>query len=260
MIIILKLFSTKYQKHWITFSLFLISIIYSFLCSPRTVKAQEGVYVPGTLESKNLTMKYQVYLPPQYSPEEKWPLILFLHGAKERGNDGIAQTQIGLGPVLQEFPERFPAIVVFPQATKNMWWTESMGLLLAKDILDRVIQTYPVDSQRIYLTGVSMGGWGAWELGERYSHLFAAIAPIAAAKKPDDLTNNLNKMPIYAFHGDSDWICEVEATRAMVEKIQRLGNPNIRYTELPGAGHNQSWEIAYRNPDFADWLFQQSLK
>jgi predicted peptidase len=225
---------------------------------------EEGEFIAKSLRTTNgLTIKYQVYLPSQYSSSEqqkRWPLILFLHGAGERGDDGIAQTQVGLGPVLREYPERFPAIVVFPQASGRIGWSAHRGLLHVMEVLEKVMQDYPVDTNRIYVTGLSMGGWGAWELAERFPNFFAAVVPIAAAKEPDEGTKNLSRIPIYAFHGTNDFICEVECTRAMVKEIQKLGNKTIQYVEFPDAGHKEAWEIAYRRPDFASWLFQQSLE
>jgi predicted peptidase len=121
--------------------------------------------------------RYQVYVPHSYDPASSWPVILFLHGAGERGADGLIQTEVGLGPAIRRFPERYPAIVVFPQAPKDSLW-QGASAQMAMAALEQTIREYSADVRRLYLTGLSMGGHGSWYLSYHHPDRFAAVAPI----------------------------------------------------------------------------------
>lgn len=216
---------------------------------------------------------YQVYVPRDYDPNVEWPVILFLHGAGERGADGVRQTAVGLGPALRLEPEHWPAIVVFPQAPPDSAWSGvPAGVAIAA--LDRTLAEYSTDHDRVYLTGNSMGGNGVWYIAYRYTNRFAAIAPVCAwvsgherfptaseAVPPEDgdpfdaLTERLADMPTWIFHGDADPAVPVEESRRAAASL-RARNPDVRYTELPGTGHN-AWDPAYGSAEFAAWLLAQ---
>jgi predicted peptidase len=235
--------------------------------SQKIQKMIQGTFLLVLPENDD-DIPYQIYLPPEFSQQEfkekRWPLILFLHGSGERGSDGIKPTQAGLGPLVKKYPSTFPAIIIFPQASEKMWWSLNSGLFKAYEVLQRVIQNYPVDEDRIYLSGISMGGYGSWELAETYPKLFAAIVPIAASKEPGLLTKNLNKIPIWAVHGQDDVICPVEATISMVEAIRSAGNEEVEltiycdYCSEFSLGHKEAWEMAYQNTELIEWLFSQN--
>lgn len=214
---------------------------------------------------------YQVYVPRDYTRDKPWPVILFLHGAGERGTDGLLQTEIGLGAALRRFPDRYPAIVVFPQAPPDSQWVGSSAEL-AMSTLAATLKEFNVDPDRVYLTGLSMGGHGCWNLAYLYSERFAALVPICgwvapSAKRPevilavadgppyDELARTLQSLPIWIFHGADDPVVPVEESRRMAEALQAIGAA-VTYSELPGVGHG-SWDAAYQSVELPIWLFQQ---
>ncbi len=213
--------------------------------------------------------RYQVYVPHSYDPASSWPVILFLHGAGERGADGLIQTEVGLGPAIRRFPERYPAIVVFPQAPKDSLW-QGASAQMAMAALEQTIREYSADVRRLYLTGLSMGGHGSWYLSYHHPDRFAAVAPICGwvagyeflqpvlpdVHKPHAaVAARLGTTPVWIFHGESDGVVPVAESRAMFEALHATGG-HVKYSELPGTGHN-SWDAAYASPSFASWLFEQ---
>jgi predicted peptidase len=127
---------------------------------------------------------YQVYVPPDYTESRRWPVILFLHGSGERGTDGLLQTQVGLGDALRRLPDRYPAIVVFPQAPLDVRWP-GKAAKIALESLARTEKQFRCDRERVYLTGISMGGNGAWYLAYRHPERFAAVVPVCGWFLPD---------------------------------------------------------------------------
>lgn len=232
-------------------------------------------FLDRTVEVQGTSFKYQVYVPAGYSAEREWPVILFLHGSGERGNDGLRQTMIALGASIRAKAERYPAIVVFPQVPPQSTWT-GLPADAAMAALDEVLGQYRTDANRVYLTGLSMGGQGTWYLAYRHAERFAAIAPVcgwvsprttmaaAQAVVPDAdgdhferLAARLKDKPLWIFHGENDSTVPVSESRNAFAALQRAG-ADVRYTELPGTGHN-AWDPAYNSDAFADWLFEQQL-
>lgn len=240
-----------------------------------SVGAQTGEprFVERTVAVAGRRFRYQVYLPAGYAERRRWPVILFLHGAGERGTDGRRQTTVGLGPALRAHPRRFPAIVVFPQAPPDSQWV-GLPAEAALAALDRTLAEFRGDPDRVYLTGISMGGHGAWYLAYRHPERFAALAPICGWVEerpefpgsvpvvPSDsgpvlpaLARRLAGMPIWIFHGEADSVVPVGASRGAAAAL-RAGSSAVRYTEYPGLGHNV-WDAAYGSDDFARWLLAQ---
>ncbi|MGH7452659.1 MAG: prolyl oligopeptidase family serine peptidase [bacterium] len=225
----------------------------------------------------NVTYSYQVYVPADFTPKKKWPVILFLHGAGERGDDGVEQTQVGLGPAIRQHPERFPCIMVFPQCRYNNVWFGDMETQALK-ALEQSLKEFNGDAQRVYLTGISMGGYGTWYLAARHPGKFAAIAPICGgvvppptfpfppavarqipAEKPyETIAQRIGKTPAWIFHGDADPTIPVSESRQMAAALQKLGG-NVKYTEYEGVNHN-SWDRAYTEPEFVSWLLSHRLE
>lgn len=199
--------------------------------------------------------RWVLYLPPDYDPDREWPLVLFLHGRGEEGTDGRLQTEVGLGPALRRHPERWPAIVVFPQkpADRDGWTAWEPRVLMA---LMAARHESRVDPDRITLTGVSMGGFGAWMIAPRHRDLFAAIAPVCGGGDPADAPD-LASLPTWAFHGTDDPVVPVEHTRRMVEAVRAAGG-QPRMTLYEGVRHD-SWERAYDEPELPAWLLEQRL-
>ncbi|NTW86967.1 MAG: prolyl oligopeptidase family serine peptidase [Holophagaceae bacterium] len=217
--------------------------------------------------------RYQLYLPAEYPTRTDWPVILYLHGAGERGADGLRPTQAGLGAAIRRAPKRFPAIVVFPQVPPGTQWTGAQADM-ALAALDRVLGEYRVNADRVYLTGLSMGGHGTWYLAYRHPERFAAAAPICgwtrdlashgfmepvvppeAGPALPALARRLARLPLWIFHGDQDTVVPVEGSRAAVEALKAV-SADVRYTEYPGLNHN-SWDATYASDAFVTWLFAQ---
>jgi len=210
---------------------------------------------------------YQIYVPPGYTSQQSWPVVMFLHGAGERGSDGIMQTRVGLGPAMLMYPERFPVIGIFPQLPNDTSWrpeTESIALTA----LDQTIKELSVDEDRVILTGLSMGGHGSLYLGTRHTDLFAAIAPVCPTvgdsvgypflggssyeESIATAASSLTDVPVWLFHGDEDQVFSAQISRDLSLALQEAGG-DVRYTEFQGVGHN-SWDPAYSMLDFAEWV------
>lgn len=206
-----------------------------------------------TLEDE--TFRYQVYVPHDYSPAGAWPLILFLHGAGERGEDGLLQTTVGIGPALRAHPERFPAIVVLPQVPLHAVWS-GRPAEAAVMALDSTQAEFNTDADRVYLTGISMGGNGAWSLAHRFPQRFAALLPVCGwTRLPDAELRGLRHVPTWIVHGEMDGVVHVRESRRVAEVLDAAG-ADVRYTELPGVTHN-AWDPAYHSAQIIDWLFAQ---
>ncbi len=207
----------------------------------RTVKTDQG------------DRKYTVYVPEGYDGSKAFPVILFLHGAGERGDDGITPAQVGLGPAILNRPGGIPAIVVFPQARRT-WSAGSPDSNAALKALDDVLGAYKTESNRVILTGLSMGGHGSWDLATARPDRFAAVVPICGPGEPE-AADRLKALPIWTFCGDADRDETVLNLRTMVETLRQEGAP-ARLTEYRGVGHN-SWDRAYNNPELIDWMLAQ---
>jgi predicted peptidase len=201
---------------------------------------------------------YRLFKPQSLEPP--LPVILFLHGAGESGRDGLRQTTVGIGPAINEDPARFPALVVFPQASRGYGWRD-FNLDAAIAALDDVVTAYEVDDDRVYVTGISMGGYGTWALALAQPHRFAALVPVcggldfAAGVTIPDAASRLAQLPQWVFHGAADEIIPVNESRAMVDALRTAG-ANVTYTEYEGVRHN-SWDRAYAEPDLMPWLLAQ---
>jgi predicted peptidase len=238
--------------------------------APQTGFLDRSVTVSG------LRFKYQVYVPANYSERTNWPVILFLHGAGERGNEGLKQTAVGLAPAVRMNPERYPAIIIMPQVPTDSTWTGASATA-AMTALDNTLQEFRTDRDRVYLTGLSMGGQGTWYLAYRYPDRFAAVVPICGWVSPtfamrradpvvprdsvthfEALARKLARVPIWIFHGEMDPAVPVEESRKAAAALKAAGG-NVQYTEFLGTGHN-SWDPAYGSAAFASWLFGQRRK
>lgn len=219
------------------------------------VTDQPGEMVTLATTAEDGEQPAALYVPANYDAAREWPLIVFLHGMGERGTDGVAQTEVGIGPAIVAHPERFPALVVMPQCSPDYVWTSPNGIAHVDDAIAQVREGYNVDDDRIYLTGLSMGGYGAFNYGALHPELFAAIVPICGGGNPERHAEALATIPMWVFHGGADTVVVPERSRQMVEAIQNAGG-SIQYTEYPGVGHN-SWDATYGDPDVIAWMLSQ---
>ena len=213
-------------------------------------------------QTRTLSANYLLFLPAGYDAHStnRWPLILFLHGAGERGSDVWLVAKHG-PPKIDMHRPNFPFIVVSPQCPENQVWSED--LLLA--LLDNIETNYPVDLHRVYLTGLSMGGFGTWDLGLSHPDRFAAIAPLCGggemirpylASQTGQATA-LKTLPVWAFHGAKDPTVPVEESQRMVGFLKKLGVKEVKLTIYPDAEHD-CWTRTYDKPDLFDWFLQHS--
>jgi predicted peptidase len=217
-------------------------------------------FLDQTVTVGDETYRYNVYVPPDYTPEKAWPMVLFLHGSGERGRDGLLQTEVGIGRAIRRQRERFPAIVVMPQCRENdAWWSGAMTQMVL-GCVNQTARAYRLDPERLYLTGLSLGGGGAWWLGAVLPERFAAIVPICAIGETrmgvqESLIPRLAQTPIWCFHGESDTRVPVKEAHEMVEGIKQAGG-EIKYTEFPGGNHF-IWDRVYDDPKVWEWVFAQ---
>ncbi|MGD9720504.1 MAG: prolyl oligopeptidase family serine peptidase [Pirellulales bacterium] len=220
--------------------------------SHNTVGAEPTGQQPARLEKQvPVALDYLLYLPADYEQKENWPLLVFLHGAGERGDDLELVKKHG-PPKLIEGGKQFPFIVVSPQCPTDQWWTTKPLELMA--LVDEVAAKHKVDSDRIYLTGLSMGGYGTWTLASYAPERFAAIAPVCGGGEPLT-TRRLAKMPTWVFHGAKDPVVPLARSEAMVDALKRV-NKDVQFTVYPDALHD-SWTETYDNPQLYEWLLAQ---
>ncbi len=207
--------------------------------------------------TRKVALDYLLFLPKDMAaqPDKRWPLLLFLHGAGERGSNVWLVAVHGPPKIVREKPD-FPFIVVSPQCPAGRRWVDEDVLAL----LDDVIAKYPVDKQRIYLTGLSMGGYGTWSLGLSHPERFAAIVPICGggdsikALLPDPTrAEALRSLPVWAFHGAKDSVVRLVESERMVDALRRFGCKEVELTVYPDAEHD-SWTATYANPKLYEWL------
>ncbi len=220
-----------------------------FAASPTFAAEPSAAPLQQEKHSAAAKMDYLLFLPQGYATsEQRWPLMLFLHGSGESGTN-LANLKKHGPPHIVESDPVFPFILVSPQSAKGGWNNAELSALL-----DDVIANYRVDTHRLYLTGLSMGGFGAWSLAAAHPERFAAIVPICGGGNPAN-ARKLATLPIWAFHGAKDPTVPVQRSRDMVAAVKAAGG-NIRYTEYPEAKHN-CWTKAYKNPELYQWLLEQ---
>jgi predicted peptidase len=224
----------------------------------------------------NDTLRYRILYPENYKKEKAYPLIVFLHGSGERGNDNEAQLFHGGDLFLKDsLRKQFPAIVIFPQCPNNNAWssfahakrdttaafnaTLNMGDLptpekLAKLLMDSLAENKIADKKRIYLGGLSLGGFGTYDLAIHYPDYFAAIFPICGQANLKLYTEKASKIPVWIFHGALDNVVDPQPDRNLIKALQTMGAKNAKYTEYPNANHN-SWDNAFAEPGLLPWLF-----
>lgn len=195
-----------------------------------------------------LKLDYLLYLPHDYDPQTARPLVIFLHGIGERGNDPELVTANGLPKLIRQ-GRQFDFIVASPQCPADKWWVGMDSYVVA--LIDEVAQSYSVDRERVYLTGLSMGGYGTWSAAAGCPERFAAIAPVCGGGRPI-WAGNLKDVPVWAFHGAKDKVVPLSESQQMVDAVNRHGG-SARLTVYPEAGHD-AWSQAYDDPELYTWL------
>lgn len=223
------------------------------------------------------TLRYRILYPENYGRKKPYPLVVFLHGAGERGNDNEHQLDLGASLFLRDSIRRkFPAIVIFPQCPPDSLWNKfppgppydttvefnhAMNTLalstperLVKLLIDSLAEYRIADKKRIYLGGLSLGGFGTYDLIIHYPGYFAAAFPICGQANVELYPKVASRVPVWIFHGAIDDVISPWPDRSLIKALQHIGAKNARYTEYPGVKHN-SWVNAFAEPDLLPWLF-----
>lgn len=249
-----------------------ISILALFIFLSSTAHSQQmNLFDKLLFTSKNDTLPYRLLKPVSPASMENFPLVIFLHGAGERGNDNEAQIK----HITELFTEernrgKYPCYVLAPQCPKNEWWakpekkgdetmlskkpTPPMQMLIG--LIEKITKEYRIDQSRIYISGLSMGGYGTWDLLARFPEKFAAAVPICGGGATLS-AKTFKHVPIWAFHGALDEVVPPQESRKMIASLQMAGG-TPGYTEYPDIEHD-SWVQAYREPHLIPWLFEQKV-
>jgi predicted peptidase len=221
------------------------------ICAAQSTSgaAEKPKQIAAALDAQvHVRLNYLLYLPPDYQTKEKVPLLVFLHGAGERGDDLELVKRHG-PPKLIEQGKTFPFIIVSPQCSKNRFWTSQQ--LELTTLIDDIMSKYKVDPERVYLTGLSMGGFGTWSLAAYTPDRFAAIIPICGGGEPI-AARVLKNTPVWAFHGAKDPLVPVRRSKEMVDALLKLKD-EAKLTIYTEALHD-SWTATYANPEIYQWL------
>ena len=250
-------------------------LLISLLFAPFTSAQYQDFKAYTFITEKGDSLLYRQLDPQKTERGKKYPLVLFLHGAGERGADNVSQLRHGAmmfsNPVNRE---KHPCFVIFPQCPADLYWPTptrpdgfkgtnpfpfnaeiSRPLAQTKELLDSILKTYPVDKSRIYVVGLSMGGMGTFDMVCRFPGFFAAAIPICGGIDAERFNRFSSKTAFRIFHGDADSLVPVEFSREAYLKLKSVG-ANVEYIEFPGVNHG-SWEPAFNRPDFMSWLFHQ---
>jgi len=215
--------------------------------APATARPAQQAKTFRRQITKTVGARYLLFLPQGYHKDKKrWPLMLFLHGAGERGGNLELVKKHGPPKMVEKDPA-FPFILVSPQCPKSVWWSTDVMLAL----VDEVVEKHRVDEDRIYVTGLSMGGYGTWFLAMRAPHRFAAIVPVCGAGDPTKVSV-IKHLPVWAFHGENDRAVPLRRAQATVDALKKAGG-NVKLTVYPKTGHD-SWTRTYDNPELYKWL------
>jgi predicted peptidase len=221
-------------------------------------KSKTGFVTREFTDPDGAKIPYVVFVPHDYDGSKAVPVILFLHGAGETKGRGGEPAKVGIGPAIKKQEKTFPFLTVIPQSQKGGWQANTAEGKRALAILDDVTKSYTkCDPDRVYLTGLSMGGYGTWSIAAAHPKRWAAIAPVCGGGDPKD-AEKIKDIPTWVFHGDKDTAVKVERSREMVDAIKKAGG-TPKYTEYPGVGHN-SWDAAYGEKEFFPWLQEQKKK
>ena len=243
-----------------------------FSCSttPRAAAGElRSAAMPTGFLNKDITVagktyRYVVYVPHDYDASKPSPAIVFLHGAGECGTDGLKHVGQGIGTAIMHDASAWPFVVVMPQKPEvGKQWEDYDAAVM--EMLKATEHEYTVDTNRVYLTGLSQGGHGTWTLGAKHADIWAAIAPICGygnsghdgkVEVPDGLVDRVKALPIWAFHGDADSAVSVEHTKKIIASLQ-AASADAKATIYPGVNHN-SWDKAYREEHLGEWFLQHA--
>ncbi len=237
----------------------------SVLGNLLTTAVSNGNKQQGRIESRIVQVdsnefNYQIYIPPQIQSKQNLPVIVFLHGIGQRGSGGIVPTEGTGGTIVRHYFTQVPAIVLVPQCRQGSYWSDPVMDEMVMNMLAQTIKEFSADAERIYLIGVSMGGYGVWHFASHYSGKFAALisicggSPIRESNRFDYLAERVGATPSWLFHGADDRVVPVSESRQIVKALEAKGR--VKYNEYIGVGHNV-WLNVLGEKDLLPWLLAQ---
>lgn len=245
------------------FSLLLLGGISVASPSARAEEPKSGL-LTRTVKVGAATYNYQVYVPAKLREQTKLPVIVFLHGIGQRGEGGFVPAQGSANAMMRSYLEQIPAIVLLPQCPRGHYWHDAEIERMVTESLRQTVAEFGGDEGRLYLTGVSMGGFGAWHLASKFPGKFAALVPICggstliAADRFTPIARGVGRTPVWVFHGAEDRIVPVSESRGIVAALKAAGG-DVRYNEYAGVGHNV-WLNVLAEPELLPWMLAQRLR
>ena len=230
---------------------------------PGQQSGQASGMLSRTVRVGNESHGYQLYVPANLRGKEKPPVIVFLHGIGQRGEGGFVRAEGGAGAVARQYLEQVPAIILLPQCRRNQFWHDPEMERMVMTAIDQTVAEFSADTKRLYLTGVSMGGYGAWHIASQQAGRFAALVSICGGSSMtkgnrfDALAKKVGETPAWLFHGADDKIVQVSESRQITKALEANGG-NVKYNEYENVGHNV-WFNVLAEKDLLPWLFAQQL-
>jgi len=236
-----------------------LSFLLASAAAPALCAAEEaGKFVEQAARlPSGASARFKVWVPGNFAPDHYWPAVVFLHDKEQSGTDNARQIEVGLGPVLRSGKRLWPGIVIFPQkAEADVLWSAQEDLVLA--VLAAARAAYPIDVQRIYLTGMGQGGEGTWSIAAEHPEIFAAVVPVGGwSDAPEGVARALGATPVWLFHGRKDAAVPPAVAQKIAAALQKEGHPP-RITIVTGDAE-ETWTRAYRRRDLAKWMFKWRL-
>ena len=241
----------------------LLGGLLNFAAYANTNNTDSGL-LTRNLNLGNESYTYQIYVPAKLKGQKNLPVLMMLHGIGQRGTGGFVPANGPTGTIARQFLEQVPGIVLLPQCRPNRFWhnPDMESMLLAE--LDQTVKEFGADTKRLYLAGVSMGGFGLWHLASEHPGKFAALvsvcggSPIMTGDRFTPIAKKVRQTPAWVFHGSNDPIVPVSESRQMVQALKRIEGNQVRYSEYEGVGHNV-WLKAMSEPELLSWIFSQQL-
>ncbi len=225
---------------------------------------RQGNIASRTVRIDSGDFDYQVYIPSGIENSGGLPVIVFLHGIRERGIGGFVPTEGASSVILKQYLKQLPAVVLLPQCRSGKYWTDPVMERMVMQALEEAIEEFNADSKRLYLAGVSMGGYGVWHFASKYPGRFAALvsicggSPLVTGDRFMPIARKIGTTPAWLFHGSEDKIVAVSESRGLVKALE-ANQANVRYSEFAGVGHNV-WLNALGEKELMPWLLAQNIE
>jgi predicted peptidase len=232
--------------------------------SAEAQQGQAAGLLTRTVRVGDESYSFQVYVPTKLQGKEHLPVLLFLHGIGQRGEGGYLPVDGAAGNLARGYLEQVPAIIVLPQCRKGLYWPDPKMERMVMAALDETVKEFNADSKRLYLTGVSMGGYGAWAMAAKAPEKFAAVvaicggSPLSTGDRFAPIARRVGNMPAWVFHGENDRVVPVSESRQMVAALKSAGSNRVRYNEYKGVGHNV-WLNVLSESELLPWILAQHL-